>query len=65
MKFTRITINPNQWGGAPCIRGLHIPVATIVEKVVGGMSHEQILQLYPELDPEDIQEALRFAAQND
>lgn len=43
MKFTRITINPNQMGGIPCIRGLRIPVATIVGMVADGMSEEEIL----------------------
>ena len=63
MTYTRITVNPNQMGGAPCIRGLRIPVATIVRMVAEGMTHEQILADYPDLEREDIQEALHYAAE--
>ncbi len=63
MKFTRITVNPAQMGGVPCIRGLRIPVATVVEMVAEGMSVDEILKLYPDLEPEDITEALRYAAE--
>ncbi|WP_347273309.1 DUF433 domain-containing protein [Candidatus Kuenenia sp.] len=58
MKFTRIIINPNQMGGIPCIRGLRIPVATIVGMVADGMSEEEILQAFPDLEHEDIKESL-------
>jgi uncharacterized protein (DUF433 family) len=64
MKFTRITINPKQMGGAPCIRGLRIPVATVVGMVADKMSDEEILRDYPDLEPQDIREALRFAAES-
>ena len=47
MKFSRITVNPSQMGGAPCIRGLRIPVATVVAMVAEGMTPEEILQAYP------------------
>lgn len=63
MKFTRITVNPKQMGGVPCIRGLRVPVATVVGLVADGMSHADILQAYPDLDPDDIREALRYAAE--
>ncbi len=63
MKFTRITIDPNQMGGVPCIRGLRIPVATVVGMVADGMKEEEILAAYPDLEPEDIREALRYAAE--
>ncbi len=63
MKFTRITVNPRQMGGVPCIRGLRIPVATIVDTVAEGISTQEIIKLYPDLEPEDIQEALRYAAE--
>ncbi|MEO0095533.1 MAG: DUF433 domain-containing protein [candidate division WOR-3 bacterium] len=63
MKFTRITINPNQMGGVPCIRGLRIPVATVVGMVADGMSVDEILRAFPDLEPEDIHEALRYAAE--
>ena len=49
-------------GGTPCIRGLRIPVAMLVGLVAQGMTSEQILHEYPDLVPEDIQQALRFAA---
>jgi len=63
MKFTRITVNPNQMGGAPCIRGLRIPVATVVGMVADGMTEEEILKAFPDLVREDIREALQFAAE--
>ncbi len=50
-------------GGIPCIRGLRIPVATIVGMVSEGMAESDILKAYPDLEPEDIREALRYAAQ--
>jgi uncharacterized protein (DUF433 family) len=63
MKFKRVTINPNQMGGVPCIRGLRIPVATVVGMIADGMTEEEILKSYPDLEPEDIHEALRYAAE--
>jgi uncharacterized protein (DUF433 family) len=63
MKFTRVTVNPNQMGGVPCIRGLRIPVATVVGMVADGLSEAEILEAYPDLTAEDIHEALRFAAE--
>jgi len=63
MKFTRITVRPDQMGGIPCMRGLRIPVATVVGMVANRMADEEILAAYPDLEPEDIQEALLFAAQ--
>ena len=62
MRFTRITTNPKQMGGAPCIRGLRIPVATVVGMVADGMGELEILGAYPDLEREDIHEALRYAA---
>lgn len=62
-RFSRITINPEQMGGVPCIRGLRIPVATVVGMVSEGMTEAEILRAYPDLEPEDIREALRFAAE--
>lgn len=62
MPFTRITVNPQQMGGVPCIRGLRIPVATVVGLVAEGQTEQQILDAYPDLEAEDIHEALRFAA---
>ena len=63
MTFTRITVNPQQMGGVPCLRALRIPVATVVGMVADGMSEQEILQAYPDLEAEDIHEALRYAAE--
>jgi uncharacterized protein (DUF433 family) len=63
LKFNRITVNPNQMGGVPCIRGLRIPVAAIVGMVAEGMAEPEILKAYPDLQVEDIREALRYAAE--
>jgi uncharacterized protein (DUF433 family) len=62
MKFTRITVNPNQMDGTPCIRGLRIPLATVVGMFAQGMRDEEILQAFPDLEFEDIREALHYAA---
>ena len=61
MKFTRITFDPRQMGGMPCIRGLRIPVATVVGLIAEGMTEIEILSAYPDLDDEDIHEALQYA----
>src|SRR3954452_22011552 len=63
MKFTRITVDPRQMGGIPCIRGLRIPVATVVGMVAEGMSTDEILDAYPDLERADIGESLRYAAE--
>jgi uncharacterized protein (DUF433 family) len=63
MRYTRITIDPGQMGGVPCIRGLRIPVATVVGMVADGMSEKEILDAYPDLVAEDISEALHYAAE--
>jgi uncharacterized protein (DUF433 family) len=60
--FERITVNPHQMGGVPCIRGLRIPVATVLRMLAGGMTEQEILADYPDLQSEDIRECLRFAA---
>jgi len=60
--FDRITVNSNQMGGVPCIRGLRIPVATVLRMLAGGMTEQEILADYPDLQLEDIRECLRFAA---
>jgi len=61
--FKRITVDPNQMGGMPCMRGLRIPVATIVGMVAEGMAEREILEVYPDLERDDIREALEFAAE--
>jgi uncharacterized protein (DUF433 family) len=63
MTFDRITVRADQMGGVPCIRGLRIPVATIVGMVADGMAREEILAAYPDLEPADIEQALRYAAE--
>ena len=63
MTFTRITVRARQMGGVPCIRGLRIPVATVVGMVADGMSEREVLETYPDLEAEDIREALRYAAE--
>jgi uncharacterized protein (DUF433 family) len=63
MRFNRITIDPNQMSGMPCIRGLRISVSTVVGMVAEGMNNREILGAYPDLVVEDIQEALRYAAE--
>jgi uncharacterized protein (DUF433 family) len=62
MAFDRITTDPERMGGVPCIRGLRIPVATVVEMVADGMDDDEILRAYPDLETEDVREALRYAA---
>ena len=63
MEFTRITVDPFQMDGVPCIRGIRIPVATVVGMVADGMTAAEILAAFPDLEPEDIREALRYAAE--
>jgi uncharacterized protein (DUF433 family) len=65
MQYPRITVDPAQMAGAPCIRHLRVPVATVVGMVADGMSGEEILESYPDLESEDIQEAHRYAAGGD
>ncbi len=60
--FERITVNPNQMGGVPCVRGLRIPVATVLRMLAGGLAEQDILHDYPDLEYEDIRDCLRFAA---
>lgn len=63
MKFNRITVDPRQMDGVPCIRGLRIPVATVVGMVADGMTRDEILKAYSDLKARDIEEALRYAAE--
>lgn len=62
MKFTRITIDPAICTGKPCIRGLRFPVARLLGLLAAGETREAILASYPYLESEDIDEALRYAA---
>jgi len=63
MAYTRITTDPGQMGGVSCLRGFRIPVATIVALVAEGETTESILALYPDLEADDVREALLFAAE--
>ncbi len=63
MTFTRITVSSDQMGGVPCIRGLRIPVATVIDMLADGMSVPGILEAYPDLEADDVTEALRYAAE--
>jgi uncharacterized protein (DUF433 family) len=63
MKFERITIDPRQMNGVACIRSLRIPVATLVGMVADGMTESEIIAAYPDLEREDIHEALQYAAE--
>ncbi len=60
--FERITVDPAQMGGLPCLRRLRIPVATVVDMVAAGMSDEEIIETLPDLELEYIRAALQYAA---
>ena len=62
--FPRITIDPNQMGGAPCIRHIRVPVSTIMRMLANGMSTQQVIAELPYIEEEDIVEALLFAAES-
>lgn len=63
MDFARITVDPAQMGGVPCIRSLRIPVATVVGMLAEDMSTGEIMEHYPDLEEADIREALRYASE--
>ena len=58
----RITMNPEQCGGRPCIRGMRIRVTDVLDLLAAGLSAEQVLEELPDLEPEDITASLRFAS---
>ena len=60
MKFDRITFDPKMMGGRACIRGMRVTVSLLVNLVANRMSTEEILEAYPYLEAEDVQQALRF-----
>ena len=62
MKFERITVDPKVCTGKPCIRGLRFPVSRLLGLLASGETKETILRAYPYLEPEDIDEALRYAS---
>ena len=61
-RFDRITFEPKIMGGRACIRGMRIPVSVIVGQIAHGATVEEVLADYPDLEPEDIQQALGYAA---
>ena len=61
-KFDRITLDPDKCFGKPCIRGLRMPVASILSYLSSGMTMDEILKEWPDLEPEDIYQALGYAA---
>lgn len=60
--MSRLTVNPDQMGGVPCVRGLRIPVATVVNMIADGMTPDDVVAELPPLELEDVAAALRFAA---
>jgi len=58
----RITVDPEQCGGRPCIRGMRIRVTDVLDLLANGLTTEQVLAELPDLEPEDIQACLRFAS---
>lgn len=61
-RFNRITVDPAQCFGKPCIRNLRLPVHSLLSYLAGGMTEAEILKEWPELEPEDIRQALAYAA---
>jgi len=62
LEWDRITFDPNVMGGRACIRGMRITVSLVLNLIANGMTVEEILAEYPYLEPEDIQQVLRYAA---
>lgn len=58
----RITVNPKQCGGRPCIRGMRIRVTDVLDLLASGLTREQVLEELPDLEPEDVEVCLRFAS---
>jgi uncharacterized protein (DUF433 family) len=61
-QFSRITVDPQVMGGRPCIRGLRVTVGTLIGLLAAGHSEAEILKAYPYLEPDDVREALSYAA---
>ena len=62
LEFDRVTFDPEIMGGRACLRGMRITVSLVVHLIANGMTTADILKEYPLLEPEDIQQALRYAA---
>jgi uncharacterized protein (DUF433 family) len=58
----RITVNPDQCGGRPCVRSMRIRVIDILDLLAAGLSREQVLEELPDLEPEDVTAALQYAS---
>lgn len=63
MAFERITVDPDVMAGMPCLRGLRIPVATVVAMIADGMTAEDVVVDLPDLTVDDVREALLYAAE--
>ena len=61
-ELERITFNPNQCGGGPCIRGMRIRVKDVLDMLAGGATQEEILTDFPDLEAEDIRACIAYAA---
>jgi uncharacterized protein (DUF433 family) len=59
----RVTVNPRQCGGKPCVRGMRIRVADVLGLLAHGLTPEQVLQQLPDLEPDDVRACLAYAAQ--
>jgi uncharacterized protein (DUF433 family) len=62
MAFERITVDPDQMGGVPCIRGLRVTVSTVLGQLAAGLSVDQLLKDYPYLERDDVRASLEYAA---
>lgn len=60
--FSRITFDRNIMGGQACIRGMRLPVSLVINLMAHGMTPDEIIEEYPDLEPEDIKESLQYAA---
>jgi uncharacterized protein (DUF433 family) len=62
MDFNRVTFNEDIMGGKACIRGMRIPVSIVINLLANGLKIEEIIAEYPDLEAEDIQQSLKYAA---
>lgn len=62
VSLARITVDPGVCSGQPCVRGLRIPASLVLKHLAGGKTTDQIIEEFPELEPDDILECLRYAA---
>ncbi|MGH7577911.1 MAG: DUF433 domain-containing protein [Longimicrobiales bacterium] len=58
----RVTVNPKQCGGRPCVRGMRIRVTDVLDLLASGLTRQQVLEELPDLEPEDVEACLRFAS---